>query len=100
MLSLGLEMGRVENADGLVERVTALRDKMAQPAPSSTNSKMAGTPSISSAIWGLQPTPAISDSTCMRMALGLVGMTKGSRDTSFKLMGRGGGSSMSPGGLA
>lgn len=32
MLSLGLEMGRVENADGLVERVTAFRDKMAQPA--------------------------------------------------------------------
>jgi hypothetical protein len=43
-------MGRVEKADGLMERITALRDKMAQPAPSATNSRMAVTPSISRAM--------------------------------------------------
>jgi hypothetical protein len=45
-------MGRVENAEGLIERVTAFFDKMAEPAPSATNSKIEVTPSISSAIFG------------------------------------------------
>jgi hypothetical protein len=29
MLNFGSEIGRVENAEGLIDRVTALRDKMA-----------------------------------------------------------------------
>ena len=38
---------------------------------------MADTPSISSAMVGLQPAAAISDSTYMRIALGVVGITSG-----------------------
>jgi hypothetical protein len=93
ILSWGFEMGRVEKADGLIERITALRDNMAQPAPSATKSKMAVTPSISKAMRGRVPRAAISDSTCIRMALGRLGMTKGSLATSFKWTGGGGGSS-------
>jgi hypothetical protein len=93
MLSCGLEIGRVENAEGLIDRVTALRDKMAQPAPSATKSRMAVTPSISKAMWGRMPTVAISDSTSIRMALGRLGMTKGSLETSLNSIGGGGGSS-------
>jgi hypothetical protein len=70
----GSQMARTENADGLIELATALRESSALPAPSATRSRMADTPSISSAMLGRQPMLAITPSTCMRIALGRLGI--------------------------
>ena len=51
-LLCSFKMGRTTKADGWPEVATAFFDSTALPAPSSTRSKIAETPSISSAICG------------------------------------------------
>ncbi len=83
-----------------MELLTACRVRIAFPAPSATRSSIAGTPSISSVIFGVSPKPKKAASTCILIALGLLGMTRGWVAISPISTNKSWGSSSKPGGLA